>query len=102
MDFAESISSRGAISTGIEENLIVVEGESFRVLRSSDILENPEGTFLNKLIINDVTQSDSGKYVCLGANTLGYNFRSAYLTVVNHQKQRKNYKYPYREKLISS
>lgn len=87
-DFAESISSKGAIATGVEENLIVVEGESFRVLRSSNVLENPEGTFLNKLIIHDVIVSDSGKYVCLGANNLGYNFRSAYLTVLKHQKHR--------------
>lgn len=41
----------------------------------------PDGSYLNKLTINNVKSSDAGNYICLGANTMGYNLRFAYLTV---------------------
>ena len=45
-----------------------------------------DGSYLSKLILNDVTPNDSGMYICLGANTMGYSFRYAYLTVLSGKK----------------
>lgn len=64
------------------QKLIRVEGESFRVLESSPVMDRSDGSYLNKLVIRKAQQRDAGKYVCLGANTNGYSFRSAFLTVV--------------------
>jgi len=41
----------------------------------------PDGSYLNKLVISQARLADSGIYICLGANTMGYTFRFAYLTV---------------------
>lgn len=38
---------------------------------------------MNKLVIKNVLGSDVGMYICLGANTMGYSFRSAFLTIVS-------------------
>ncbi|KAK1159162.1 fibroblast growth factor receptor-like 1, partial [Acipenser oxyrinchus oxyrinchus] len=40
------------------------------------------GSYLNKLMIVRAKEEDAGMYICLGANTMGYSFRSAYLTVL--------------------
>ena len=42
----------------------------------------PDGSYLNKLTISNIKSSDAGNYICLGANTMGYNLRFAYLTVL--------------------
>ncbi len=38
--------------------------------------------YLNKLTLHRVTEHDSGMYICLGINSMGHNFRPAYLTVL--------------------
>jgi hypothetical protein len=38
-------------------------------------------THLSKLIIRRATVADSGTYVCLAANSMGYNYREARLVV---------------------
>ncbi|GFR07152.1 fibroblast growth factor receptor-like 1 [Trichonephila clavata] len=63
-------------------DIIKVQGENYRVLQSSEVVERSDGSFLNKLTIPEVFEADSGKYICLGANSMGYSFRSAYLTVL--------------------
>lgn len=65
-----------------EHDIIKVQGENYRVLQSSEVIERSDGSFLNKLTIPEVFEADSGKYICLGANSMGYSFRSAYLTVL--------------------
>lgn len=65
-----------------EHDIIKVQGENYRVLQSSEVVERSDGSFLNKLTIPEVFEADSGKYICLGANSMGYSFRSAYLTVL--------------------
>lgn len=65
-----------------EHDIIKVQGENYRVLQSSEVVEGSDGSFLNKLTIPEVYEADSGKYICLGANSMGYSFRSAYLTVL--------------------
>ncbi|GFU10989.1 fibroblast growth factor receptor-like 1 [Nephila pilipes] len=61
--------------------VIKVHGEYFRILKSTEVQERPDGSFINKLILNGVSKKDAGKYICLGANTIGYSFRSAFLTI---------------------
>ncbi|KAL0176599.1 hypothetical protein M9458_028929, partial [Cirrhinus mrigala] len=41
-----------------------------------------DGSYLNKLLITRAKEEDAGMYICLGANTMGYSFRSAFLTVL--------------------
>lgn len=65
------------------KNIINVQNEYFRVLKSTEVMERPDGSFLNKLLIVEAKEQDSGKYICLGANTIGYSFRSAFLTVLS-------------------
>lgn len=40
-----------------------------------------DGSYLDKLTLPDVTFDDSGTYVCVATNTIGYNYREAYVQV---------------------
>ena len=61
--------------------IIEVKGQKFVVLKTGEVWKDNEGFYLNKLIIRKIAPSDTGMYICLGANTMGYSFRSAFLTV---------------------
>ncbi|KAL8570246.1 hypothetical protein ACOMHN_029946 [Nucella lapillus] len=62
---------------------IEVKGQKFMVLRTAgEVWSGPDGSYLNKLVIQRATPRDAGMYICLGANNMGYSLRSAYLTVV--------------------
>ncbi|GBM06778.1 Fibroblast growth factor receptor-like 1 [Araneus ventricosus] len=61
--------------------VIKVQGDYFRILKSTEVSERSDGSFINKLILNGVSKKDAGKYICLGANTIGHSFRSAFLTI---------------------
>uniref|UniRef100_UPI00358F4C28 fibroblast growth factor receptor-like 1 isoform X1 n=1 Tax=Myxine glutinosa TaxID=7769 RepID=UPI00358F4C28 len=65
-----------------ENSTIEVDGEYFTVLRTGDVWSRPDGSYLNKLVITRASATDAGMYICLGANTMGYSFRSAFLTVL--------------------
>lgn len=52
------------------------------VLPTGEVWSPPDGSYLNKLLITRAKEEDAGMYICLGANTMGYSFRSAYLTVL--------------------
>lgn len=54
----------------------------FVVLPTGEVWSRPDGSYLNKLLITRAKEDDAGMYICLGANTMGYSFRSAYLTVL--------------------
>lgn len=56
------------------------------VLPTGEVWSRPDGSYLNKLLITRAKEEDSGMYICLGANTMGYSFRSAYLTVLPGQR----------------
>jgi len=45
-------------------------------------MELPDGSYLSKLVISRAREVDTGKYICFGANTMGYNYRSAFITVL--------------------
>lgn len=60
-----------------------VGGQHFMVLPTGDVWSRPDGSYLNKLAIVKARDEDAGVYICLGANTMGYSFRSAYLTVLS-------------------
>ncbi|XP_060076596.1 fibroblast growth factor receptor-like 1 [Ylistrum balloti] len=63
-------------------------GQQFIVLKTGEVWPGPDNTYLNKLVIQKARDRDSGVYICLGANAMGYNVRSAYLTVVNTNPHR--------------
>ncbi|XP_028995100.1 fibroblast growth factor receptor-like 1 [Betta splendens] len=60
---------------------IEVGDHRFVVLPTGEVWSRPDGSYLNKLLITRAREDDAGMYICLGANTMGYNFRSAFLTV---------------------
>lgn len=62
---------------------VEVGGQHFVVLPTGEVWSRPDGSYLNKLAIVKATEEDAGMYICLGANTMGYSFRSAYLTVLS-------------------
>ncbi|CAH1782898.1 unnamed protein product [Owenia fusiformis] len=68
-------------STTQLNNTIKVDNQLFAVLKTGDVWSRKDGTFLNKLVITNARMADAGMYICLGANTLGYSFRQAFLTV---------------------
>lgn len=67
---------------GRYNSTIDVGGQKFVVLPTGDVWSRPDGSYLNKLLITRARQEDAGMYICLGANTMGYSFRSAFLTVL--------------------
>lgn len=67
---------------GRHNSTIDVGGQKFLVLPTGDVWSRPDGSYLNKLLISRARQEDAGMYICLGANTMGYSFRSAFLTVL--------------------
>ncbi|XP_058852513.1 fibroblast growth factor receptor-like 1 [Acipenser ruthenus] len=67
---------------GRYNSTLEVGGQRFVVLPTGDVWSRPDGSYLNKLMIVRAKEEDAGMYICLGANTMGYSFRSAYLTVL--------------------
>ncbi|XP_078796428.1 fibroblast growth factor receptor-like 1 isoform X2 [Oryzias latipes] len=65
---------------------IEVEDHRFAVLPAGEVWSRPDGSYLNKLLITRAKEEDAGMYICLGANTMGYSFRSAFLTVLPDTK----------------
>lgn len=63
-------------------NTIEVKGQKFVVLKTGEVYKDSEGFYINKLVIKTVVATDVGMYICLGANTMGYSFRSAFLTIM--------------------
>ncbi|XP_061643756.1 fibroblast growth factor receptor-like 1a isoform X2 [Phyllopteryx taeniolatus] len=63
----------------------------YAVLPTGDVWSRPDGSYLNKLLITRAKEDDAGMYICLGANTMGYSFRSAYLTVLPDAKPQNNF-----------
>ena len=64
---------------------IEVGGHHFVVLPTGEVWFRPDGSYLNKLLVTRAKEEDAGMYICLGANTMGYSFRSAFLTVLPGQ-----------------
>ncbi|KAG7238513.1 hypothetical protein INR49_030786 [Caranx melampygus] len=65
---------------------IEVGDARFVVLPTGEVWSRPDGSYLNKLLITRAKEEDAGMYICLGANTMGYSFRSAFLTVLPDSK----------------
>ncbi|GIY91796.1 fibroblast growth factor receptor-like 1 [Caerostris extrusa] len=57
-------------------------GEYYHVLKSTEVIERMDGYFLSKLVFESLDESDEGKYICLGANAMGFSSRSAFLKVL--------------------
>ncbi|XP_054647906.1 fibroblast growth factor receptor-like 1a [Dunckerocampus dactyliophorus] len=69
---------------------IEVGDHHYVVLPTGEVWSRPDGSYLNKLLITRAKKEDAGMYICLGANTMGYSFRSAYLTVMPDVKPQNN------------
>ncbi|KAL6117236.1 fgfrl1 [Pungitius sinensis] len=69
---------------------IEVGDHRFVVLPTGEVWSRPDGSYLNKLLIIRAKEEDAGMYICLGANTMGFSFRSAYLTVLPDLKPQNN------------
>jgi len=63
------------------QSTIKVGQQLFVVLKTGDVWSIPNGTYLNKLVINKATEEHNGMYICLGANIRGYSFKKAFLKV---------------------
>ncbi|XP_035222882.1 fibroblast growth factor receptor-like 1 [Stegodyphus dumicola] len=63
---------------------IQMAGEYFNVLTTPYSIDYfvRDGIYYHKLIIENVQMEDAGKYVCLGANSYGYEYKFAYLEVL--------------------
>ncbi|XP_075868444.1 fibroblast growth factor receptor-like 1a [Nelusetta ayraudi] len=72
-------------------NSTIEFGENcFVVLPTGEVWSRPDGSYLNKLLITRAKEDDAGMYVCLGANSHGYSYRSAFLTVLPDLKPPSN------------
>lgn len=71
--------------TGALCSRVQVGDHRFVVLPAGEVWSRPDGSYLNKLLITRAKEEDAGMYICLGANTMGFSFRSAYLTVLPGQ-----------------
>ncbi|XP_048105503.1 fibroblast growth factor receptor-like 1 [Alosa alosa] len=72
---------------GRYNSTIEVGDHRFVVLPTGEVWSRPDGSYLNKLLISRAKPDDSGMYICLGANTMGYSYRSAHLTVLPDSRQ---------------
>ncbi|XP_066572622.1 fibroblast growth factor receptor-like 1b [Amia ocellicauda] len=77
------------VDVGTYNSTLEVGGQHFVVLPTGEVWSRPDGSYLNKLVITKARDEDAGMYICLGANTMGYSFRSAYLTVMPDPKVEK-------------
>ncbi|KAG8193330.1 hypothetical protein JTE90_022960 [Oedothorax gibbosus] len=70
--------------SSLDQNMHAVKlfGEYYNVLKSTEVIERMDGFFMSKLIFQSVQESDDGKYICLGANAMGFSSRSAFLKVL--------------------
>lgn len=73
---------------GRYNSTIEVGDHRFVVLPTGEVWSRPDGSYLNKLLISRAKEDDAGMYICLGANTMGYSFRSAFLTVLPGERLR--------------
>jgi hypothetical protein len=60
---------------------VPLQGERYRILNTSSTTTVSKDTYLNRLVVQHTKRDDSGLYVCLAANKMGYSFRKAFLTV---------------------
>ncbi|XP_070539781.1 LOW QUALITY PROTEIN: fibroblast growth factor receptor-like 1 [Ptychodera flava] len=65
-------------------------GSKLIVLPAGEIMFRPDGAYLNKLVIQRATEEDAGMYICLGANTMGYNYRTAFLDVLSDPTRKRD------------
>ncbi|GFY58933.1 fibroblast growth factor receptor-like 1, partial [Trichonephila inaurata madagascariensis] len=66
------------------KHAISMKGEYFNVLTKPFLLDYvlKDDVYYHKLMIENAQMEDAGKYVCLGANTDGYDYQFTYLEVI--------------------
>lgn len=61
---------------------IDMNGDKYVVIPTGDALSRPGDLYMNKLVIPHATEEDAGMYICLGANVIGFRYKSAFLEVL--------------------
>jgi len=52
-----------------------MDGWRYRVLRTGKpAFQAEDGSYLDKLTLNDVAADDAGTYICVATNNVGYNY----------------------------
>lgn len=59
-----------------------LQRQRYKVVDGSLTISLRDGTYLNKLTLQNVREKDSGLYICSTMNGRGFGYRSAYLTVL--------------------
>lgn len=60
------------------------EGWRYRVLRSGhSAFQTDDGSYLDKLALDDVSVGHGGVYICVATNTAGYSYREAVVHVIS-------------------
>nr|XP_039263315.1 fibroblast growth factor receptor-like 1 [Styela clava] len=75
--------SIAAYGDDLPQKMITIEGRHYLILPTQEMLSLPNGSYLNKLVIRGATEKHAGMYICLAANTMGYNYKYAYLNVTS-------------------
>lgn len=70
------------------QNFIPIDDKNLRIntiqpLESAGEKELSEDTYLSKLILNNVSEKDSGIYICVGINLRGFKIREVFLNVIS-------------------
>ncbi|XP_035220180.1 fibroblast growth factor receptor-like 1 [Stegodyphus dumicola] len=82
VQWLKQIPSTGGKSPDQAFQAVKLLGEYYHVLKSTEVIERMDGSFFSKLVFKSVRETDEGKYICLGANAMGFRSRSAFLTVL--------------------
>lgn len=73
------------------QNYIPIDDKNLRAnsiqpLESAGEMEVSEGEYLSKLILNNVSEKDSGIYICVGYNLRGFRIREVFLNIITDKK----------------
>ncbi|CAG2164782.1 unnamed protein product [Oppiella nova] len=72
----------------IKRRLVKIKSNLYKVIKTTQVIDNGDGNYYNNLVIEKTQLSDSGEYICLAANTVGsfeFTFKSTRLTVLSPQ-----------------
>ncbi len=61
---------------------INVNGQQYVVLSTASVISRPDGSYSSKLDLHSVAERDTGTYLCLATNSIGFSFLGARITVL--------------------
>ena len=55
----------------------------YRVVRAGRVLtQTDDGAYIDRLVFEHISKDDSGTYICVATNSVGYSFREANVRVL--------------------